>query len=93
MIRTSLFILAIGVITSSASAAPLIKGSLIAPADDLVSVKTVCEQDGYCYQHGRRPVARWVYGDDAFHGPGRYVGPGYYGRPGKHWAWWGFLYF
>lgn len=93
LIRTSIFILAIGVVASSASAAPLVKGNLIAPTHDVVNVKIVCEQDGHCYQHGRRPVARWVYGEDAFYGPGPYAGPGNYGRPGKHWAWWAFLGF
>jgi len=93
LIRTSLFILAIGVVTSSASAAPLVKGNPIAPTHDVVNVKIVCEQYGHCYQHGRRPLARWVYGDDAFYGPGPYAGPGNYGRPGKHWAWWAFLGF
>jgi len=94
LIRISLFIAAIAVLTSSASAMPLIQASAIAHAENnVVDVKIVCEQDGHCYQNGRRPVARWVYGDDAFHGPGPYVGPGYYGRPGKHWAWWAFLGF
>jgi hypothetical protein len=91
--RAILFVLAMGIVTSSASAMPLIQSSAIMHADNVVNVKIVCEQDGRCYQRGRRPVARWVYGDDAFYGPGPYVGPGYYGRPGRHWAWWAFLGF
>jgi len=56
---------------------PLIQGGAIAVADsNVVAAKIVCEQDGRCYQRGRPPVARWVYGDDAFHGPGPYTGPG-----------------
>ncbi len=90
--RTSLFILALGFVTSGASAMPLIQtGSVVHADNNVVNVKVICEQDGHCYHQGRRPVARWVYGEDAFHGPGPYVGPGYYGAPGKHWAWWAFL--
>jgi hypothetical protein len=92
--RTSLLALAIVVVASGASAMPLIQAGQSAHASDsIVNVKIICEHDGYCYQQGRRPVARWVYGEDSFYGPFRYVGPGNYGRPGKHWAWWGFLGF
>jgi len=86
--------LAIALAASGASAMTLVQSSQILYANDSVAnVKIICEQNGYCYQLGRRPVARWVYGEDAFYGPFAYVGPGYYGRPGKHWAWWGFLGF
>jgi hypothetical protein len=91
--RTMLYALAIGLVTSNASAMPFAHRSAIGYADDVVNVKIVCEQDGHCYQRGRRPVVRWVYGDGAFHGPGSYFGPGYYGNPGRHWAWWAFLGF
>jgi len=51
-------------------------------------VKIVCLEDGTCYRaRGRRPVARWIYGDRAFDGPGSYAGPGYYGHPASHWRW------
>jgi hypothetical protein len=93
LIKSLSFAFAVGVIASSASAMPLMPGHMLAPATDVVNVKIICEQDGVCYERGRRPVARWVYGSDAFHGPGPYTGPGYYGRPGQHWAWWGFLKF
>jgi hypothetical protein len=92
LIKTSLLILTLGVLASSASAMPLIQASPLVSADNnVVNVKIICEQNGYCYQQGRRPVARWVYGEDAFYGPGPYYGPGNYGWPGKHWAWWAFL--
>jgi len=59
LIRTSIFIMAIGVVASSASAAPLVKGSLIAPTHDVVNVKIVCEQDGHC-NYGR-PGKHWAW--------------------------------
>lgn len=94
MIKTSLFVLAIAVASSSASALPLMYSRANTDANNnVLNAKVVCEQDGHCYQRGRRPVARWVYGDGAFYGPGPYVGPGDYGRPGRHWAWWAFLGF
>ena len=83
-----LFALAIGCVASSASALPLVPHSAIAPTPSVVNVRIVCEPDGHCYQQGRRPVARWVYGEAIFNGP--YVGPGYYGNPGRHWPWWPF---
>ncbi len=65
---------------------PLMRpGSAVGP-DNAVNVKIVCEQNGHCYHRGRRPVARWVYGEGAFYGP-TYVGPGYYGRPSQYWSW------
>ena len=94
LIRTTLFVLAIGWFVTGASAMPALnQAKAIARPDVAVNVKVICEQDGHCYQRGRRPVARWVYGEGAFHGPGAYVGPGYYGRPDRHWAWWAFLGF
>jgi hypothetical protein len=86
------FAVAIGLISSSGSAMPLVQGSAIMHADNVVNVKIVCEPDGRCYHRGRRLVARWIYGDDVFQP--RYVGPGYYGNPGRHSIWWpSFLYF
>ena len=85
-------VLALCLVSSSAAAMPF--ASFVAVNGDVLEAKIMCEQDGRCFQLGRRPpVARWVYGEDAFYGPGPYVGPGYYGRPARHWAWWGFLGF
>jgi hypothetical protein len=92
VIRAALFGLALAFVTSGASAMPLVQRDAIAP-HNVVNVKVVCEQDGRCYQQGRKPVARWVYGEGAFYGPFPYSGPGYYGSPGRHWAWWAFLGF
>ena len=89
MLRTLFIALALGLIASSASAMPLIQGRTMAGLEDRVTVKIVCEENGYCYHRGRRPVARWVYGAGNFDGP--YMGPGNYGRPGHHWVWWPFL--
>jgi len=94
VIRAALFGLAVGCFATTASAMPpLNQANAIARPDMAVNVKIICEQDGLCYQRGRKPVARWVYGEGAFYGPGPYVGPSYYGRPGRHWAWWAFLGF
>lgn len=89
MIRGLFFGLAIGCVASNASAMPLIPPGAIVHSDKVMNVKIVCEQDGRCYQRGRRPVARWVYGEGNFDRP--YVGPGYYGWPGHRWVWWPFL--
>ena len=59
--------------------------SVIAGPDNVVAVKIICEEDGRCYQRGRRPVARWVYGEGNF--SGTYVGPGYYGWPAHRSRW------
>jgi hypothetical protein len=84
--KLTLLALAIGLVASGASAMPLVQTSAIMQVDSVISVKIICEPDGHCFHRGRRPIARWVYGEDAFYGP--YVGPGYYGRPGRHSAWW-----
>lgn len=86
MIRTSFLVLALGLATSSVSAMPLMRPAAAIGADNIVNVKVVCEPDGRCYQRGRRPVARWVYGEGAFSGP-PYGGPAYYGRPSQYWNW------
>jgi hypothetical protein len=90
--RTILFSLLAGVsLVTNASAAPLLnQPNSVAALSIAENVKIVCEENGQCYRPpGRRMVARWVYGEDAFYGP--YVGPGNYGRPGSHsgWWWWG----
>jgi hypothetical protein len=74
----------------SASAMPLI-GQIksMLRSEIVVDAKIICEQDGYCFNRGRRPVARWVYGQGNF--DDHYSGPGNYGRPGHHWIWWPFL--
>ena len=82
-----LYGLAIGLVASSASAMPLIHPPMV-PDSNLLNVKIVCEPNGYCAHRGRRPVVRWIYGDNVFYGPGPYVGPGYYGAPGHHYSWW-----
>jgi hypothetical protein len=85
--RTILVALAVASLVSSASAAPLLSQRNLVEGPGIVqNVKIVCEPNGYCYQRGRRMVARWVYGENAFYGP--YVGPGNYGRPGSHSGWW-----
>ena len=86
MIRTSIFLMAFVVAASSASALPLAPRASIAAPGDVVDVKIICEEDGRCYQRGRRPVARWVYGEKNFSGP--YTGPGYYGWPNWRSRWW-----
>lgn len=52
-------------------------------------VKVICDEQGRCYRPPkRRPVARWVYGDNNFSGP--YTGPGDYGSPRSRYIWWPF---
>jgi hypothetical protein len=91
VVKSSMFLIAFALSTGCATAMPFDR----APASEhsnLVKVAIICEPDGRCYELPRRPpVARWVYGSDAFYGPGYYTGPRYYGRPGTHWGWWGFL--
>ena len=88
MDRTSFFLmaLALALATSSASAMPLAPRASIAAPNDVVDVKIICREDGYCHQQGRRPVAHWVYGEKNFSGP--YTGPGYYGWPNWRSRWW-----
>ena len=53
------------------------------------NAKIICNEDGRCFRPPvRKPVARWVYGDNNFVGP--YVGPGYYGNPRYRYRWWPF---
>ena len=84
MLRASLLVLTIGW-AAGASAMPVapLNSSV---SSDTVDVKIVCEPDGYCIKRGRKPVARWVYGEGAFFGP--YAGPGNYGNPRYRYGWW-----
>jgi hypothetical protein len=86
LVRTSFFLIALALATSSASAMPLAPPASFAALNDVVDVKVICREDGYCHQQGRRPVARWVYGEKNFSGP--YTGPGYYGWPNWRSRWW-----
>jgi hypothetical protein len=88
LIRTSFFLMAFALAASSASAMPLAPRASIAAPDDVVNAKIICSEGGHCYQRGRPPVARWVYGEKNFSGP--YAGPGYYGWPNYRWRWWFF---
>ncbi len=65
---------------------PLAPRATFAKPHEAVNVKIICEENGLCYQRGRTPVARWVYGEKNFYGP--YAGPGYYGSPAYRWRWW-----
>lgn len=67
---------------------PMAPMSPVATVGDAVDVKIICEADGYCFKRGRKPVARWVYGEGAFHGP--FVAPHNYGNPRYHYNWWPF---
>ena len=88
LIRTSFFLMAFALTASTAFAMPLTPRAAIAAPDDVTEVKIICLEDGRCYQRGRPPVARWVYGEKNFSGP--YTGPGYYGWPNNRWRWWWF---
>jgi hypothetical protein len=90
LIRAIILSAAVVFCASSVSAMPVLgQANSIARPEIATEVKIICEQDGYCHQRGRRPVARWVYGEGNF--DATYVGPGYYGRPGHRWIWWPFL--
>ena len=93
MVKAALLALAVGSIGSSALALPVLSpGHSMAPPDLVIDAKIVCSEDGRCDRPpGRRPVARWVYGDKAFFGPFPYSGPGYYGYPNSHWRWFPFF--
>jgi hypothetical protein len=87
--RAMLFAAVVVSAASSASAMPLLDGHLATRSAMVENVKIVCEESGQCYRPaGRRPIARWVYGDRSFEGPGAYVGPGNYGAPNSHTRWW-----
>jgi len=92
MMRAVFLGLALGSFATSVSAmAPLNQAKALPVSEMIEQVKIVCEPDGYCFRpRGRRPVARWVYGEGAFSGPGPFAGPGNYGWPGYHSIWWPF---
>jgi hypothetical protein len=80
------FLMGFALASFGASAMPLAPRASIAAPEAIVDVKIICQEDGYCYQRGRRPVARWVYGEKNFSGP--YTGPGNYGWPNWRSRWW-----
>ena len=88
MSKTAFLTAAFVFFASSAWAMPFIYSPPIIHPSNAVEVGIICEQDGYCYRRGRRPVARWVYGEGNF--SSQYVGPAYYGNPRRHWIWWPF---
>jgi hypothetical protein len=72
--------------TTAFSMPPLNQASSITRPVLAENARIVCEESGVCYRvPGRRPVARWIYGDGAFYGP--YDGPRYYGWPGRRYGW------
>jgi hypothetical protein len=79
-------LISLGLCTSTAALPVLGGGGGLRPPSLTENVRIVCEQSGQCYRpQGRRPVARWIYGDGAFYGP--YEGSGYYGLPGRRYKW------
>lgn len=89
----AMFLTSVLAIYASGAAAmgPVTSSAAFKRGQFIEEVKIVCERGGYCYRpRGRHPVPRWIYGDDAFNGPGRYTGPGNYGWPGSHSIWWPF---
>jgi hypothetical protein len=73
-------------LSTTALAMPLNQGGFQQKPALAEKARVVCEENGQCYRlEGRRPVARWIYGDGAFYGP--YEGPGYYGLPGRRFKW------
>lgn len=87
MKRLALATAAMGFLSTSAFSAPLLnQAGSMAGSTPITPVKVICDENGVCYRPaGRRPVARWVYGDNAFYGP--YDGPRYYGDPGRRYKW------
>ena len=88
MKRLAFATIAIGLLsTSSAFSTPLLnQANSVARPTLAANVKIVCEENGVCYRPpSRHPVARWIYGDNAFYGP--YDGPRYYGDPSRRYKW------
>jgi hypothetical protein len=77
----------IAMLSTSAFSMPLLnQASSMARPTLAENARIICEESGQCYRlPGRRPVARWIYGDGAFYGP--YDGPRNYGWPGRHYGW------
>ena len=86
MIKMAFVLMVLALGTSNVCAMPLAPRASTAYPNAVVEVKIICQEDGFCYQKGRRPVARWVYGEKNFSGP--YVGPGSYGWPNWRSRWW-----
>jgi hypothetical protein len=96
MKRLALSAVAIAALSSTAFSMPLLnQTNSIARPILAENARIICEESGQCYRpEGRRPVARWIYGDGTFYGP--YDGPRYYGSPGRRykwsflspWSWW-----
>jgi len=82
--KTPFIVLGTAFLASNAFAMPM-AGLGKAPVSQTVEVKIICDESGYCIKHGRKPVARWVYGEGAFYGP--YDGPRYYGNPRYRYSW------
>jgi hypothetical protein len=77
---------AVVISSSTAFSMPLNQASLMAKSSLTTPARIVCEESGVCYRApGRRPTARWIYGDGAFYGP--YEGPRYYGSPARRYKW------
>ena len=85
MLRKTIFAAIATFLITDAWAMPL--GNIVfKPVSEMQRVKIVCEETGLCYRpNTRKPVVRWVYGDNVFYRP--YVGPRNYGRPGYHSGW------
>jgi hypothetical protein len=79
-------------VCSKAEALPLIgRASFAMPVSLAENVKIICDEAGFCYRPPpRRPVARWVYGDNNFRST--YVEPGHYGSPRQRYRWWPFYW-
>jgi len=77
----------LGMLSTTAFAMPVLsQANSIARPVRAENARIICEQSGVCYRApGRRPVARWIYGDGSFYGP--YDGPRYYGSPNRRYAW------
>ena len=87
MRRLALSAAAVVVFSTTAFSMPLLNqaGSMVRPSS-AQAAKVICEESGQCYRpEGRRPTARWIYGDGAFYGP--YDGPRWYGSPGRRYKW------
>ena len=87
MKRLALAAVTIVTLSTTAFSMPLLnQASSMARPTLAANARIVCEESGVCYRlPGRRPVARWIYGDGAFYGP--YDGPRYYGSPGRRYGW------